>query len=280
MSKSIYSGAILTTTLFSFENKVRVNHQGAVYTAEGELIFNSLRKSSYAGVKHIADSYIYPKELQRKKVIKGDCYYIGHFHEHFGHFLVETLPELIIGLSTGKQIVAHRFTTQSNAFETAFASQVLETLGLNKEDIILVEDVPVICDSLEVRPRVTVINKSISNDAKAAYQYFTSLVPNSSKDVQKVYLSRSAYNKRGSPKSVDVSMKKQGYIVYHPQEHSFIDQVTMMKGVSEIAGFDGSALHLSAFMKPGGTVTVLNKRRNPNTLMINQLMNHKTRYPD
>lgn len=279
MTTSIYHKAILTGTIPSDEGNKRpfpVSLQGAVYSSDGELVFNSLRRCSYAGVKHVADSYIHPQRIEIAGHIDEHCRYIGHYHAHFGHFLIETLPELVIGAKTGKKIVAHSFMNQANALISSFSQETLSLLQLKNKDIVLIKKKNLLCKSLEVSLRVTSVNSSISPTAREAYQYISGLVKESSVLHEKIYLSRSKVLKRPSPTEVDQLMKSRGYYIYHPQEHSLIDQISLIKGAKEIAGYDGSALHLSVFMKPMGKISVLDERKNRNTEMINQLMEHHT----
>ena len=71
-------------------------------------------------------------------------------------------------------------------------------------------------------------------------------------------------------------MKGRGFTVLHPERMSFSDQIRAAAAADILAGVDGSALHLAAFMRPGARVLVLETRRRRNVLKINALMQVET----
>jgi hypothetical protein len=57
---------------------------------------------------------------------------------------------------------------------------------------------------------------------------------------------------------------------------SFADQIRAVASADVVAGVDGSALHLSAFMRPGARMLVLETSRRRTVLMLNALMEVET----
>lgn len=81
----------------------------------------------------------------------------------------------------------------------------------------------------------------------------------------RVYISRT---KLGSHKAgllfedqLEAYLEQEGYVVFHPQDHSLDRQIAVYKGASMIIGVEGSAMHLAAFAaRDDAKVAVLSRR--------------------
>lgn len=276
---NIYNNAFVTITEVREKNNgLKINSSGAIYDKNGRIVIDSLRRSEFAGIKHIADSYIYITKPDL--FLKGEYIYAGHCHNHFGHYLIETLPELYYAVKSRKRILFQRFLGQMNAVSSSHSLFFLNFFGISLNDVVFVDKFIQI-ESLEVNERIVTINNSISPSAREAYQFVSNSIY-SDYEYEKIFLSRSRLkqDKRGSTEELDLLMEKKGFLVIHPQEINISEQIKIIKNASVIAGYDGSALHLSAFMKSGGKVVVMGERRNTNTKMINDLLGHETLYAD
>jgi capsular polysaccharide biosynthesis protein len=56
----------------------------------------------------------------------------------------------------------------------------------------------------------------------------------------------------------------------HPQELSIPEQIAILRGADVIAGCDGSALHMSAFSRPGTKLLAIDARTVPNQFLVDQ----------
>jgi hypothetical protein len=95
-----------------------------------------------------------------------------------------------------------------------------------------------------------------------------------------IYLSRRLLKRRlrrlSNDAAVERRMARRGFAVVHPQHMSLVDQINAAAGADVVAGVDGSALHLSAFMRPGARMLVLQTKRRRTVHFMNALMEVET----
>jgi capsular polysaccharide biosynthesis protein len=95
-----------------------------------------------------------------------------------------------------------------------------------------------------------------------------------------LYLSRRQLKRRlrrlSNGAAVERRMARRGFAVVHPQHMSLVDQINAAAGADLIAGVDGSALHLSVFMRPGARMLVLQTKRRRTIHFMNALMEVET----
>ncbi len=278
----IYRNCLATATRPEGAGRYRKNQNGALYDAQGQLIFCSLRNSSYADVKHIAPSYVFMHEFANSPFFRGRYFYCGHFHGHFGHFLIETLPELYRAktMSDGGKLLFHPFERQVPRITLTFAhiQDALALLEISPANLVFV-DTDAFFEEVEVHKRQVVINHAIDRSCLDAYRFMADRVEAARGYGDKIFLSRSRVgDSRGNDLSFDTGMQKLGYTVVHPQELPLREQISIAKSARTLAGFDGSALHLSVFMQAGGVVEIIGNRCAANTVICNQLSGQETRY--
>jgi hypothetical protein len=96
----------------------------------------------------------------------------------------------------------------------------------------------------------------------------------------RILLSRRLLKKRlrrlSNDAAVERRMARRGVTVVHPQHMSLVDQINAAAGAELIAGVDGSALHLSVFMRPGARMLVLQTKRRRTIHFMNALMEVET----
>src|SRR5688572_16287166 len=95
-----------------------------------------------------------------------------------------------------------------------------------------------------------------------------------------IYLSRRLLKRRlrrlSNDTAVERRLARRGFAVVHPQHMSLVDQINAAAGADVVAGVDGSALHLSAFMRPGARMLVLQTKRRRTIHFMNALMEVET----
>ncbi|HKP27465.1 MAG TPA: glycosyltransferase family 61 protein [Dongiaceae bacterium] len=95
-----------------------------------------------------------------------------------------------------------------------------------------------------------------------------------------IFLSRRQLKRRlrrlSNDAPVERRMARRGFSVAHPQLMSLAEQINAAAGADLIAGVDGSALHLSVFMRPGARMLVLQTKRRRTIHFMNALMEVET----
>jgi capsular polysaccharide biosynthesis protein len=258
-------------------------HLGAVYDADGALVRQSLRFPD----KHRARD---PKSLAMVQGLKTErriprALYLGHAFTHFGHFLIETVPALWWArqIDDDVALIFHPFDEAGrNVFaETAHGRDCLALLGLSADRIVMATaDLSV--EELLLPPRHYDMRTGPCYDFREIYRTLAAaarrapLAPAASR----IYLSRRQLKRRlrrlSNDAAVERRLARRGFAVVHPQHMSLADQINAAAGADLVAGVDGSALHLSVFMRPGSRMLVLQTKRRRTIHFMNALMEVET----
>lgn len=223
---------------------------------------------------------------------RGTLIYGGKISNHYGHFLVNTLPRFwnIVKIRTPHtRILCHGDGSPSDWFNIPFLAQAFSALGLSQRDFVAF-DVPTVVETLVV-PRTSFqeqygghvvygqlcreISGRICPDAHLA------------SDDRPIYYSKSqlasAVGVIVNEEEIDEVMYSEGVDVIFPERLSFSDQIKLMTCRKNIMGSAGSFLHTSLFC-PGRNITCLNvsSQINSNFSIIDKLSeNFATyHYPD
>lgn len=97
--------------------------------------------------------------------------------------------------------------------------------------------------------------------------------------IEKIYLSRSKYSKLPQSRAeqgedvIEREMNKLGYTSIIPEDHTFAEQIFLVRNCSYLATTEGSIAHISVFCKPDTGVTIICKGNylNFHQVAINQL---------
>jgi capsular polysaccharide biosynthesis protein len=258
-------------------------HLGAVYDADGALVEDSLRFPD----KHRARD---PEALTMVQGLKVEQHlarglYLGHAFTHFGHFLIETLPALWWARHVHDDValIFHPFDKDSRNVFTDFphGRDCLALLGLPADRIVMAtHDLTV--EDLLLPPRHYDMRTGPRYDFREIYRILVAAVRQSppATAATRVFLSRRRLKRRlrrlSNDAAVERRIARRGFAVMHPQHMSLVDQIRAAAGVDLIAGVDGSALHLSVFMRPGARMLVLETKRRRTVHFINALMEVET----
>ena len=100
------------------------------------------------------------------------------------------------------------------------------------------------------------------------------------KKFDKVYVSRTRLQSRKTygEEKVQKIFEKNGFKIIYPETLSLREQIAYMRGAHVLAGCAGTALHMSLFMKPGGTVIQIKRNtvfddNAPTQYLLNQTGN-------
>jgi len=248
---------------------------GALYTRNGELIVSSLRYSKNAAHKHAAPYYISPFHV--KKILKGKFVYCGHLHLHFGHFLMETLSSLWISewVSNDVNFIFHPFYEGQGGLESKqYIVDSLELLGIDSQRIFIIKE-NVAFENIIVPERLVAINEAFNTSARFVYEKMVDRNDVISADGKKIFLSRSklSHGRRsyGHESKIDSLFEGLGFSVVSPELISLKEQIALVNNADFVCGFEGSALHLSLFMKRTSKLISITENEHVNIGLCNKI---------
>jgi len=186
--------------------------------------------------------------------LPGTWMFMGPLFGHFGHFLVESVCRLwalepLRGKIDGVVYVP-KFQNRPEHVMATYRP-FLEALGVDVPMRNL--DEPTRVERLFVPPQGFGMFQMIEGSPEfrdfARAHCGQGIEP---KGAARIYISRSALPaQRGSVLGetiIEEHLKAEGYEVFHPQKHSFADQIAAYKAATHVIGVDCSPLHLLALV--------------------------------
>lgn len=281
---------------------------GAVHDDAGALVAESQRwwssDNPNAPVAADPDFRRPPAQCDR---LSGTHLYVGHWTNHFGHFLVEVLPRLwpAPGDPSVDGLVAHRSfrgkirrapsRSPSGPVEPSrWQSDLLTLAGYGDLPVHVVRSRSAKVDRLVVPASPVIFRTHAAPEAVDVWTRVAEAVADPGAH-PRVYLSRSRFNRandishRRSSEDpawdewLDVTFADAGYEVAFPEEIGVEEQVRLMKGASVVVGPSGSALHLSVFASTGTDVVEIGDTRSPHAIqssqrMVNDACGHRSHF--
>ncbi|WP_296603988.1 glycosyltransferase 61 family protein [Nocardioides sp.] len=253
---------------------------GAVYDEDGTLVATCLRDSRLAW-KH-DDPETLPSPPTNAERLR-EARYLGRYIGHFGHFLIETLPALARAGFDDLPLLFHPWGVP-DAPGAGYRAFLLNALGIDEARIGFVRRVTVV-DKLHVPDSLpNVILGDVDRATLDAYAFIRQAalrVTQATPHGGAIYLSRRAFDGRREVKGEDTvedAFRRDGYTVIHPQQLPIHEQIGLVARAEAVAGFEGSALHLCGFMRPGSRVTVVTQDRPVPLaiLAVNDALGHVT----
>lgn len=224
--------------------------KSGVLTAEGDLVENAV---TWRGRNPVTVKPAMPAADQIGH-LPGTWMFLGPLFGHFGHFLVESICRIWAFDTLRDRIdgVIHVPKFQNRPEHVAnIYRPFLQALGVNAP-MVNIED-PVRVDRLYV-PRQ---GFGMFQMIEGAPEFRAFVRAHAGKDIApkgdaKIYISRSALPvQRGSVLGETVledHLRAEGYVPFHPQKHSFADQIAAYKAATHVIGVDCSPLHLLALV--------------------------------
>jgi len=235
-------------------------HVGAVYTSDGLLERESRRHGALFGdlLRSLDQESTDPTAVGEE--LPGAWYYGGTWFEMFGHFIVETLPHL--WLHDGQlPVIWHR---HGDPPIHAFQRELLKLAGVEGEPRFATT--ATVVERLVVPARPVAMNSWIAPQAQLVWQRVASRVK-AAEPHRRVFLSRRQYeenhaaDRRREESFLDEVFASLGFEVWSPESLSPSEQIRLIRESLLIAGVEGSALHLTAFARPGTHVMMLGSSR-------------------
>lgn len=193
-----------------------------------------------------------------------DCFWIGYFHDHFGHFLVSTLARL-----WALQFLDHRpryyvAPTYKGIYrEDSFINVILISLGIEHARIVSPAENTFIRQVAIAEPAFVENAHVYANWGVFMREIARRLLGPDTRPLstRPVFLSRT--NAQGATRSYEGEaelcrqLEEIGVEICHPQTLSIIEQLAMWDSHSVFIGFSGSAFLNAAFFR-NKTVLILN----------------------
>jgi hypothetical protein len=201
----------------------------------------------------------------------GRWLYGGIDFHHFGHSLIFSTARLWALEHLGQSIEGIVFIDRNQGGHTRTGTsrhleKQLKALGVDLPVWTVSE--PEVVEELIVPTQGISTEASLFNGIAEYQQYIRNIIakkPKASPSHNRVYISRTklGFHKAGLmfEDRLEGYLEQEGYLVFHPQNHSLDEQIAVYKGASSIIGVDGSALHLAAFAANETTKVAVLARR-------------------
>lgn len=221
-----------------------------IYTSGGELLPDTQFTRSARDISVDLGVYTEPSDELAEAI------YAGPLLNHYGHFMLEAIarlwyakdkPELPIIWSCRVLPGLNDAQLDKRKRQFSFQKDILEYLGIRNPQVLIVK--PTRVGKLHV-PQV---GYRISDTFTELHDDFLSCCDYNPQDDCKLWLSRSALKDIYDAGELNAGilekrLKDDGWEIFHPQEHSFKDQIAKLARAKRIAGFEGSALHNIIFL--------------------------------
>ncbi len=218
---------------------------------------------------------------------RGRYVWIGHIHEHFGHFLVSTLPRL---WTVARQNPDFRIITAGpgdlkSRLAIPFIRAIFDALGVLEDRLVEVQDFTVVPE-IEV-PEPLFVEDSFAWRAFADFcvDLAASIAGGSDHDrdarplfLTKHKLSHGVRRVNGEELFAEI-IAGAGVNVVSPEELTLRDQIRLWRNHSLVSAFEGSALHCGLFVKAKRVLTLSsNSFASSNQALIDSICNHQSLY--
>jgi capsular polysaccharide biosynthesis protein len=252
--------------------------RGAVHDGAGSLVKSSQKLCVGANNWVPAD----PGTVQvdeSVEMLPGRWLYGGHWMQHFGHFLAETLTTLWPAADETGEVVGlvfHKYLKRPWA-EEPWQRRLLDLAGHAGVPVRVVDGRAALrVERLVVPGRSVVAHGWAHPQAREVWQRVAA-PHRGSGGPARVFLSRTGHNQarraeghRSAERSsadrdsgVDAAFAAAGFEVVRPETLSMDDQLRLVADAELVAGASGSALHLSAFAPVSARVLEVGDSRSP-----------------
>jgi len=291
--KQLYylENATITQTNINVENRT---FTGCIYDQSGKIVTASQRTSRNVAWKPLDPNHL-PNARVENEIMDGHCIYLGHYTGHYGHFLLETLSRFWIFREKIKydRVVFQPFIhTSPHPRSFSPARICFECFQLTPDQILIVNK-QTMFKHLVVPTALVEINNQANEEQALIYRQIAehceqSLIKNGglfrkvfqpglhkNSERSKLYLSRKKLKSNHymiNEGEIEKLFTSFGFTIVYPENLTFQEQVVLYKNAEVLAGFSGSALHNSVFMKDNALVISLGDLRRPNGRHPNQII--------
>ena len=204
-------------------------------------------------VRRLSENLFLGNEKVASKYLEGKFLYLdSEFPGHFGHFTSEVVsrlwawdklkahnPELkvLIGVEKGKSL-------------PKFAETIFESFGICKEDIVTFDDC-IFVNNLYTASPYYVIGDHINPAISAVWDKIAEQTKGGISGIngEKLFIARPVKGGRKclNPEKLEDIFKESGFEFYHPENHTWLDQIKTFSRAKVIAGYAGSGTFNTMF---------------------------------
>lgn len=261
---------------------IAYNDQWGLYNRSGEIIEDAVdfrgpeKSTNNQDITHIG---VKPDELPILQ--DGNYLYLGRINPHFGHFLINTLPRFWALDRIEKQktkFVYHGHEDPNAWFAMDYFATIMACLEIEPSDFVPLTNRTRIS-------RLTVPQSSLMEQNYAHLEFkrlcekiFSKLNLEINRDsAAPIYYSKQNLNggvgRIVNEFEIEAAMSSQGIEIFHPQQHSFKDQIQKLASASVVLGTAGSFLHNTVFLPNPKKMVILHPSAeiNSNFVLIDKL---------
>ena len=234
---------------------------------------------------------IWRKSPKGAEYIDEDVIFLGYAEPFIGHFLADSLSRAWPVLE--EKYANYTFAIVSDgplssrlpmdkSATKASAAELFSLLGIKK---LLVVQRPTAFRNLLVPDSSFNYMKKIYNRKYSdTFAKIAQAVESDETLPKKIYLSRTKliHNPVIGESRIEKIFQDNGYTIIHPQEFPIVEQIAMIKNATDIAGIEGTALHLSLFARDGINLICIHRYNVPipMQILIDKLKNFNAQYVD
>ncbi len=210
--------------------------------------------------------------------VDADAVFVGNVYPQFGHFLLEHMNRAYAALDKKyKNMKYVLINNKSIQPVPEYMFTFLELLGVPRDNIIILEKTTRFRNVYVPDQGFNLPVFSSKKFGETFQKMAESVKP---KKFDKIYVSRAKLQSRKTygEEKVQKIFEKNGFKIIYPETLSLREQIAYMRGAHVLAGCAGTALHMSLFMKPGGTVIQIKRNtvfddNAPTQYLLNQTGN-------
>jgi Glycosyltransferase 61 len=209
----------------------------------------------------------------------GRTLYLGHFTNHYGHFITEFLSRLWLPEQAGgfDHIVAYPSIWNRGRYLPTHAHRYLAgLLGLPLERLEMLR-APARFAEIVVPQQLWEVNGVVNVRVRPLYVAIHirhADTRGATRGTGRIFLSRGLYpgNRLSNSPEVEAVFASFGFTVHHPQELAIERQLDLYANCEILAGLSGSGMHNCLFCRPGTPVIEVGDTRSPRRPTTMQLM--------
>lgn len=216
--------------------------------------------------------------------------YVGHLHQHFGHFITTSLGRFWqvhqMPIRPPARLLYHDGMDPEHLFENPYRSLIFRALGLQAADFAHFRQ-PVRIHGRITIPEPSFVENAIAHEAfgicarAIGKQLIGSFMDQSDRPI---YLSKSRLGRgfRGFVNEFEIEgeLAVHGVRVIYPEEHAFDELLRILSRHSRILGSLGSAFHATAYLPGGKRLVALNQTSamTSNFLILDKISRNRATY--
>jgi capsular polysaccharide biosynthesis protein len=231
-----YEEAVAVPVFTDREGVFRTGVVAGGATLKESLYWRGGRKQRYRAVP--------PESIDSVDEIDREVIYAGHIIDQFGHFILDSLSRLWFA----KQRPDLPMVWMNSGPYKGYQKEILDLVGIHNSALFL--EKPARFRTIHVP------DTGFTQDfpyPKHFDDFLSQVEPAEIVPGRRCWLSRSKLAARNGrvlgEEIIEREAGREGWIIYHPEQHSVTDQLEFLSSCEDIAGWSGSAFHTVVLLK-------------------------------